>query len=177
MLLVLAALATAAFGQAELELLDGRVVGGTDVRREGGIYVLTLEGGGTISLPVEVVASVRLFVKGDKKAEPRTLAGEEVDMPTREDQLEVLGEPARFQKGLSDPTWAPKSDWDMDPHRQNNFAPSTWQKSPINPSWKPTSDWSADDDVMAKSRSTWQKGPIESKWTPTDSFKDSVGRK
>ena len=175
MLLILAALATG-FGHAELELLDGRVVSGTDVRREGAVYVLTLEGGGTVSLPVEVVASVRLFVKGEKKG-PETLAGEEIDMPRREDQLEVFGEPARFQKGPSDPSWTPKSDWDMDPHKQNNFAPSTWQKSPIDPNWKPTSDWSADDDVLESSRSTWQKSPVDSEWTPKDGFKDSVGRR
>lgn len=177
MLLVLAALATAALGHAELELIDGRVLGGTDVRREGAVYVLTLEGGGTISLPVELVASVRLFGKGDKREQPQTLAGDPIDLPTRSERLEVLGEPAGFQQGISDPTWAPKSDWDMDPVRQNNFAPSTWQKSPIDPSWKPTSDWDADDDVLASSRSTWQKSPIDSKWTPTDGFKDSVGRK
>ena len=177
MLFLLAALATAAFGQAELELLDGRILGGTDVRREGAVYVLTLEGGGTISLPVELVASVRLFGKGDERDQPKTLAGDEIDLPTRSEQLEVLGKPSRFQKSISDPTWAPKSDWNMDPVQQNNFAPSTWQKSPIDPSWKPTSDWDADDDVLESSRSTWQKSPIDSKWTPTNGFKDSVGRK
>ena len=170
-------LSTVALGQAELELIDGRVLAGTDVRREGAVYVLTLEGGDTISLPVELVASVRLFGKGDKREKSRTLAGDEIDPPTRSEQLEVLGEPARFQKGAIDSSWAPKSDWDMDPQRQNNFAPSTWQKSPIDPALKPTSDWDADDDVLASSRSTWQKSPIDSKWTPTDGFKDSVGRR
>jgi len=78
-----------ASGQAELELLDGRVISGTDVRREGQVYVLTLEGGDMVTLPVELVASVRLFGTGSKRQRggvrdegSETLAGDEIDMPT-----------------------------------------------------------------------------------------------
>ncbi len=156
------------FGQAELELIDGRILAGTDVRREGDVYVLTLEGGDTITLPVELVATVRLFGKGEPHDNTNT--------PKQSEQLEVLGQPARFQVSVVDPAWTPKSDWDMDPEKQNNFRPSTWSKSPIDPNWKPESDWSADDDVLASSRSTWQKSPIDSSWTPTDGFATSVGR-
>jgi hypothetical protein len=169
----LSAIAMTVFGQAELELVDGRVLAGTDVRREGDVYVLTLEGGNTIALPVELVATVRLFGTGT----PRNLAGHEAKVPTPSEQLEVLGEPARFQKSIVDSTWVPESDWDMDPEKQNNFRPSTWQESPIDPNWKPTSAWDESKDVMARGRSTWQKSPIDSSWTPTDGFKDSVGRK
>lgn len=163
-------------GQAELELIDGRILAGTDVRREGDVYVLTLEGGDTITLPVELVATVRLFGKGDPRDNGRTLAGYEAKMPTKSEQLEVLGEPSQFQKSVVDSSWVPKSDWDMDPEKQNNFRPSTWSKSPIDPTWKPGSDWSAHDDVLASSRSTWQKSSVDSSWTPTDGFQNSVGR-
>ena len=47
-------------GQTELVLVDGRVIPGESVRRDGGEYVLTLESGDEISLPVELVESVRL---------------------------------------------------------------------------------------------------------------------
>jgi hypothetical protein len=168
----LSAIAMTVFGQAELELIDGRVLAGMDVRREGDVYVLTLEGGDTIALPVELVATVRLLGTGT----PRNLAGHEAKVPTPSEQLEVLGEPARFQKSIVDSTWVPESDWDMDPEKQNNFRPSTWSKSPIDPNWEPESDWSADDDVLESSRSAWQKSGIDSQWTPTDGFADSVGR-
>ena len=182
--LLLGAFMAFASGQAELELLDGRILSGTDVRREGQIYVLTLEGGDTVTLPVELVTSVRLFGTGEKRTpgvvrdeEPRTLAGGEIDVPTTSEQLEVLGEPSGFQKSIVNHDWVPESDWDMDPQEQNNFAPSTWQESPIDPEWKPESAWDADEDVLASSRSTWQKSSINSEWTPTDGFADSVGRR
>jgi len=166
-----AALAATAGGQAELELVDGRVLTGSEVRLDGDVYILTLESGESLTFPVELVKTVRLFQKGE------TLAGQEIDPPTKADQLEVLGKPSQFQQGVVDSRWTPKSDWDMDPEKQNNFRPSTWQESPIDPSWKPTSAWDEDKDVMARSRSTWQKSPVDSSWTPTDGFKDSVGRK
>ena len=168
---LLSAITMAATGQAELELVDGRVLSGTEVRRDGDVYVLMLENGETVTLPVELVATVRLTGKGE------TLAGGDVRPPTRSEQLEVLGEPSRFQQNIIDSTWTPESDWDMDPERQNNFRPSTWSKSPIDPSWKPESSWDAGEDVLADSRSTWQKSPIDSKWTPTDGFKAQKDRR
>jgi len=159
------ALTAIAGGQAELELVDGRVLAGSEVRREGDVYVLTLDNGEALTFPVELVKTVHLFGKGEPK--PATPA----------EQLEVLGEPSRFQKNIVDSRWTPETDWDMDPEKQNNFRPSTWQESPIDPTWKPTSAWADGKDVMARSRSTWQKTTIDSSWTPTDGFKDSVGRK
>ena len=41
--------AVTALGQTELELLDGTVIVGTAVRRDGGEYVLMLEDGGASS--------------------------------------------------------------------------------------------------------------------------------
>ena len=182
--LLLGAFLAFASGQAELELIDGRVISGTDVRREGAVYVLTLEGGDTVTLPLELVAQVRLFGTGEKRAPSgvrdegsKTLAGSEVEVPTTSEQLEVLGEPSRFQKSNVNHDWVPESDWNMDPETQNNFAPSTWQESPIDPEWKPESAWDEDEDVLESSRSTWQKSSINSEWTPTDGFKDSVGRR
>ncbi len=170
--------ALAGSGQAELELIDGRVLSGVEVRREGAVYVLTLESGAMVSMPVELVASVRLFLKGEPESGPKseTLAGDDTRPPTAQEQLEVFGEPARFQNSVISPSWTPTSDWDMDPERQNNFRPSTWQESPIDPTWQPTSDWNNDDDVLASGRSTWQKSPIDSEWKPTDGFATSVGR-
>jgi hypothetical protein len=159
---LLSAIAAAAGGQAELELVDGRVLVGSEVRQDGDVYVLTLENGESLTFPLDLVETVRLFQKGE---------------PTPAERLEVLGKPARFQRAIVDSSWTPKSDWDMDPEKQNNFRPSAWQESPIDSSWTPTSGFDESKDVMAEGRSTWQKGRIDSSWMPTDGFKDSVGRK
>ncbi len=195
-MLLVSALATTVIGETQLELVDGRVLVGTDLRREGGEYVLTLDTGDTIALPVELVAAVRLGGKGDKRerppfeTEPRelgtapppgptgirrteaeTLAGYETSTPKTREQLAAFGEPATWQRSGIDPTWRPESDWDMDPVKQNNFAPSTWAKPSIDPNWTPTSAFDEDEDVLAAGRSTWRQSGINSTWTPTDGFK------
>ncbi len=184
--IVLSTIAVTVWGQVEMELVDGRILTGTDVRREGDEWVLSLERQGKIILPDELVTAVRLFGNGDTRddvgtkvlklpAGPETRTGYEATVPTPSEQLNVLGEPSQFQKSVVDSTWVPDSDWDMDPERQNNFNPSTWAKSPIDPAWKMESDWAAGDNALESSRSTWQKGSIDSEWIPTDGFQNSVG--
>ncbi len=186
---------SAVLAATELVLLDGRTIDAIDVRRDGGNYLVTLEGGDMIALPLEVVKTIRLTGKGTRKvevtepglvagqavpegpsglrqSEPQTLAGERVRAPTTREQLGVLGPPARFQKGVVDSNWTPSSDWDMnanDPHR-NDFAPSTWSKGVVDPTWTPKSAFDANADVLADSRSSFQKGVVDSTWTPTDGF-------
>jgi hypothetical protein len=181
--LLLGAFLAFASGQAALELVDGRIISGTDVRREGAVYVLTLEGGDTVTLPLELVAQVRLFGTGETRAPSgirdegsKTLAGGEVDVPTTSEQLEVFGEPSRFQKSNVNHDWVPESAWDED-EDVLEASRSTWQESPIDPEWKPESAWDKDEDVLEASRSTWQKSSINSEWKPTDGFKDSVGQR
>jgi len=208
-LVVLFALATLPVrGQTELELIDGRVLTGTSVRRDGGYYILKLESGEEITFPAELVKTVRLnaepeedpghlsgpapppipgLVRGEAQTlagsappegptgmvsgDPQQLAGERVQAPRPSEQLEVFGEPAKFQKGIVDNSWTPSTDWNMDPEEQNNWAPSKWAEDIVDHSWEPTSAWNADDDVMKSSQSTWQKGSFDSSWTPTDGFK------
>ena len=165
-------------GGAELELIDGTSVRGISVSRDGDTYVLVQEGGTTVTLPVELVLAVRLFGKGEvpaptgvRRGGPRTLAGEEVRPPTPSQQIQILGTSSKFQKSMIDPSWTPESDWDMDPEKQNNFAPSKWQESPIDPNWKPKSAWDRDEDVLAGSRSKWQEPIVDNSWKPTDGFK------
>ena len=64
----------------------------------------------------------------------------------------------------------------MDPHVQNNFAPSKWVKAPIDSTWQPESAFDPDEDVLKSSRSTWSKSIVDSSWKPTDGFKTSVSR-
>jgi len=176
-LLILVAAAWLAAAETELILRDGRVLRGTELRRDGGNYVLTLESGDVITLPVELVEEVVLSGReppertpGLRYTEPETLAGRPVDPPRTSEQVEALGPPARFQKGVVDNRWEPESDWDMDPSENNNFNPSTWAEGPVDSNWQPESAWDSREDVMKPGRSTFQKSIIDSEWTPTDSF-------
>jgi hypothetical protein len=103
---------------------------------------------------------------------PQQLAGDPVRAPTTREQLEVFGEPAEFQKNIINPHWQPTSDWDMDPDKQNNFAPSDWAEDIVDHSWEPKSDWDMDPEKQNNfNKSTWSKGVIDNSWKPTDGFK------
>ena len=194
-------------GDTELQMVDGRVLRGTDLRRDNGTYVLTLESGAEIALPMELVESVRLVETDEPDEEwspedvhsgqpteltgrpvpegptglrsggPQTLAGRTVTPPRTSEQLEVFGEPARFQEDIVDNRWEPQSDWEMNPEKQNNFAPSSWSKGVIDPNWEPKSAFDPQKDVLKNSRSTWSRSIVDSSWEPTDGFKTSVGRR
>ena len=190
--------AGATLATTELLLRDGRVIAAADARRDGDDYTVTLESGDTIVVPVALVERVSLSAddeqedepsryspEGLRYAEPQTLAGTpaplrqagpevlagvRVDPPSTAEQLAVFGEPARFQESIIDNTWHPTSDWDMDPERQNNFAPSRWAEDIVDNDWEPESAFDDDEDVLANGRSTFQKGVVDSTWTPTDAF-------
>jgi hypothetical protein len=195
-LLLLLAVSTA--DETQLVLIDGSVLSGTDVRREDGTYVLTLEEGDRVTIPEQLVETVRLvgrpkkvdernrgLIAGDpippgptglRSEGPETLAGVPVEPPRTSEQLRALGPPARFQKNIIDPTWRPESAWD---EGEDVLAASrsTWAEDIIDPGWQPESAWDADEDVLAGSRSTWSKSIVDSTWTPTDGFATSVGRR
>lgn len=181
----LLAVATA-FPGSELVLVDGKVLRGESVRRDGDDYVLTTEIG-EVTLPVELVSQVRLIetsrpeTRGDEEApkaptgfvedRPQQIAGKAVRPPSTEEQLRNAGRTSTFQKDIIDSRWEPSTDWNMDPETQNNWAPSTWAKDIVDTRWEPTSAFDANKDVLADSRSTWKTSIIDSSWEPTDGFK------
>jgi hypothetical protein len=107
---------------------------------------------------------------GLREAEPQTLAGREVRPPRPSEQTDALGPAAEFQKSIIDNEWRPETDWNMDPHEQNNFNPSEWAKGPVDPNWTPESAFDANKDVMESSRSEFQEGVVDNSWEPTDGF-------
>jgi hypothetical protein len=178
----------AASSEVSVRLVDGQVIAADDVRRDGDNYVITLEDGSSLVLPLDAVASIQLSgsrspaetddpfapqplpeSEGIEVAEPRNVAGDEVAPTRRSDQLAVFGEQSRFQRDIVDNRWRPETDWNMDPRTQNNWAPSTWSKGPIDPSWEPESAWD-DEDVLEDSRSTWSESIIDNSWKPKDGF-------
>lgn len=188
---------------AEVVLGDGQILQAAEVRQENGNYLIVMDTGETLSIPVELVQEVRLtgqkrpeprregaFVYDDpqnlagpdildddklgptglKKSQPQTLAGQAVRPPSRSEQTAALGPPAQFQQGLSDPTWRPETDWNMDPSVQNNWAPSTWSKNIVDSDWQPESAYDPKADVLADSRSTFTDSIVDNSWQPTDGF-------
>lgn len=185
----------------ELLLRDGTTLQGADVRKEGGIYVLQLESGEAVTLPVELVEEVRLIgpaketemhpgiVKAEpqilggaeldpkaptelRHAKPEVLAGHEIRPATPREQTAALGPPAQFQKGIIDNEWRPETDWNMDPHSQNNFAPSTWSDDIVDSNWTPQSAFDKNNDVMKSGESSFTESIVDNNWEPTDAFKN-----
>jgi hypothetical protein len=160
----------------QVVLEDGQVLEGADVRREGDLYIIELESGGVLTIPVSLVKQVRLSSDGEKKepppgltyAEPRQLAGPPVEPLRPSEAQEVFGEPSRFRPNVIDPTWEPESGFpDGDVLAGSR---STWQPSVIDPTWTPESGF-PDGDVLKDSRSTWTESIVDNKWVPEDGFK------
>lgn len=189
LLLLVALGATPCAAEYRLRLVSGQVLEGTDVRREGGNYYLTMMDGGVVPIPFELVAAVELT--GEKKpppedvtvdpatglpsgltpSAPQQLEGQPVTPPSRSEQLGTLGESAKFQQGVFDPYWHPESDWKIDPtdpHR-NDFAPSEFQKDIIDPDWVPENAYPDDQTEFAPSE--FKKNIIDPSWVPQDAFK------
>ena len=181
-----------AWAGADLVLVDETVLRGVSVERDEDHYLLELEGGEIVTVPVALVDEVRLF-EGEEPEEPDPPApsgfvvteGEELVGPTdpaRADdkpsypkvgqQLGVFGDPSRFQRGATNPFWQPESDWDLDP-AQNDFNPARWYDSSLNPYWEPTSAYDADVDVLAPRRTRWRSSVTSPYWFPSDGFATS----
>jgi hypothetical protein len=179
----------AALAGAELVLVDGRVLPGESVRREGDLYVLTTKTG-DVTMPADLVDQVRLTGEqppegrpvegvpegptGLRDAGPRQLAGTPVQPSTPQRQTAAIGNPSSFRKGPIDPEWHPTSAFDPNKDVLADSR-STFVESPIDPEWHPTSAFDPSKDVLADSRSTFATSPIDSSWTPTDGFKKSGG--
>ncbi|HEX5043510.1 MAG TPA: hypothetical protein VFV75_11425 [Candidatus Polarisedimenticolaceae bacterium] len=173
----------AALAGAELVLLDGRVLSGDSVRREGDLYVLSTRTG-DVTMPAELVDRVQLTGEPESRpiqgipegptalrdAGPQQLAGAPVQPSTPEQQTAAIGNPSSFRKSPVNSEWHPTSAYDMSKDVLADSR-STFVQSPVDPEWHPTSAFDPSKDVLADSRSTFAKSPIDSSWTPTDGFK------
>jgi hypothetical protein len=129
-------------------------------------------GGLTYGRPSQTVAGDELRAPAVFSPEPQVLAGEEVRLPTRSEQLEVFGEPARFQRSVIDPYYAISGDWDFsDPERSNNFNRVRWSEARGDPAFTPTSDWNSDPRSGNNWKpSVWSRGPVDPTWIPEQQF-------
>jgi hypothetical protein len=181
----------------QLELIDGRRLTGSEIRRDGGLYRLTLEDGTVVPVPEALVRQIRLTgdserepagpaveaaaphtLAGDpaklKQSEPEVLAGRPTALPRTAEQLAVFGvESAGFRHGWYDFNWRPSSDWNLD-LRNNQFNPARWAQGPIPFRWIPRPAYTTATDVTEFSPADWKQG-IDTRWSPIDGFANSVG--
>ena len=159
--------------ETELKLVDGRVLTGTDLRRDGENYVLRLESGEQITLPMALVESVGLIgskppplqnppppeAPGIRVAEPETIAGYQPDTPgiRSEGPEQLAGDPVR----------APTTSEQLSVFGE----PSRFQKGVIDPNWQPETDWNMDPETQNNfAPSTWSEDVIDPNWQPESAY-------
>jgi hypothetical protein len=173
---VLAAVLSGVSAGTQVVLQDGQAIDAEDVRRDGDVYVVELEAGGALTIPVSLVSEIRVAERGAQPkpvpgltyGEPEQLAGPLVDPLDPADAQAVFGEPSRFRPSVLDPNWEPTSGFPQGDVLADSR--STWRPSIIDPSWQPESGF-PEGDVLAGSRSTWREPIIDNTWVPEDGFK------
>jgi hypothetical protein len=163
---------------SSLVLTDGQIIKGTDVKREGDSYLVTMLGGNTVAFPSALVKEVKFeddppvvrAPQGFDLSGPKTLAGPgEFISQDPKDQMKVFGGPSQWPKNVVDTTWVPTSAYDPDVDVLAGSR-STWAKNAIDTTVVPKSAYDPNVDVMAGSRSTWAKSAVDTTWKPTDSW-------
>ena len=174
---------------SELVLVDDSVLQGTTVERDGDYYLLELEGGEILTIPVSLVVLVRLTAGEEEPEDPKpaptgfkVTGGEELvgspptavddeprSYPKIAEQLGVFDNPTRFRRSPTNPFWRPRSDWDLDPS-QNDFNPARWAEPSIRPFWEPRSAFDGRVDVLESSRTGWSSSFGGFHWAPRDGF-------
>ncbi len=165
---------------AELVLLDGTVLSGTDVERtRGGDYQLTIAEDNVVSIPVGLVAKIRLTGGEDpaptafKITIPENLVGpkEPFEPPKTRDQLASFGRaPATFREGSVRTDWTPGNALAPD---ATEFHPVRWRKGPTDFNWTPTSAFRASQDVTQFSPAKWRVPMRDPSWYPVNGFRPS----
>jgi hypothetical protein len=158
---------------SEVVLLDGRVIAGIEVRRDGDNYVIVLENGQAIVLPRALVETVRLGAEPEPEPEerydPRTglTRGEpqELAAPLPQGAVGVvISEPRQL---AGDPIHVPTTDEQLAVFGK----PAEFQKDIIDNSWEPTSDWNMDPETQNNfAPSTWSKDIVDNSWEPTSDW-------
>jgi hypothetical protein len=163
---------------AELVLVDGQVLSGSDVERtREGLYILTTTDGEVIPVPVDLVKKLVLTggeepaPTGFKLAVAENLVGppEPFEPPRTREQLSAFGRaPARFREGAVDFNWTPGNALKPD---VTEFNPVRWYKAPTNFIWEPKSAFTRSDDVTQFNPVNWRKAPTDPVWWPKDGFR------
>jgi hypothetical protein len=165
-------------GETELVLIDGRVLSGREVRREGDEYVLTLESGDEISLPTQLVESVRLIGKKEEPEQPDEDEFMQTHPGLRTAGPEALGgvSPPPGPSGLrsegpqqlaGDPVSRPSRSEQLEVFGE----PAEFRKDIVDNSWTPTTDWNMDPETQNNwAPSKWAEDIVDPSWEPESAF-------
>ena len=162
---------------SSLVLTDGQIIKGTSVTRQGDSYLVTMEGGNTVTFPSALVKEIKIeedakpaAPPGFDTSGPKTLAGPPLP-PSQNpnDPLKVMGPPTKWSKDAVDTTWVPTNAYDPNADVMAGSR-STWSKSAVDTTWVPKDAYDSSKDVMAGSRSTWSKSAVDTTWVPQDGF-------
>ncbi len=155
------------FASSSLVLTDGQVIQGSEIKRQGDAYLVTVDGGNTVTFPVVLVKELRF---DDAGSAPSTLA-DLIEKAWRDskDQLKALGPPTQWSKSPIDSTWTPVSAFDVDKDVLAHSR-STWSKSAIDTTWVPKSGFDLSKDVFSGRRSSWSKGAVDTTWKPSEGW-------
>jgi len=162
---------------SSLVLTDGQIIKGTSVMRQGDSYLVTMEGGNTVSFPAALVKEIKIEEDAKPPAPPgfdttgpKNLAGPPVPPPQYpNDPLKVMGPPTKWSKDAVDTTWVPTNAYDPNVDVMAGSR-STWSKTAVDTTWVPKDAYDPSKDVMAGSRSTWSKSAVDTTWAPKDGF-------
>jgi hypothetical protein len=195
LLLPLLLAAPVVFADAHLVLRDSQVLSGKSVELEGDLYLLTLESGDVLPLPVALVREVHRSVKpkqtGDENGEKDEaeelpfLETEAVPAGTREVSsvdLGVVERPRRlielpdggksasgFSQSPVDPDWLPGSDYEENP-MLGVFDDSFWPSSLLNPHWVSESGFELPEGEPPFRPDRWNKAAQRAIWKPKEGF-------
>lgn len=166
-LVALMAVPAVAYASSSLVLTDGQVIKGSEIKRQGDSYLVTMSDGSTVAFPVVLVKELRFDDQGPAPTPPP----DPVEKAWRDskEQLKALGPPTQWSPNPVDTTWTPVSGFDLEKDVLAQSR-STWSKSAVDTTWVPKSGFDMSKDVLAGSRSTWSKDAVDTTWKPSEGF-------
>ncbi len=164
--------------EAEIVLVDGRTLSGTEVEFVEGRFSLTTATGEVVPIPAELVKELRLRGRdsaerdaspGLRPARPEVLAGPpEAARPlTPSEALAAFRRPAaRFRPSIVESGWKPSESW-LSPAAA--LSPVRWARPLVETLWRPVSAFPKDFTEFNPAR--WARTIVRSEWYPTDGFR------
>jgi hypothetical protein len=162
---------SAVWADVEILLRDGRLLKGTDVRREGDLYLLQHESGTVLPLPLALVMEVRLLETGPSPEPPPSVIDPTTGITYRREAATLAGSEER-PPGLVPA--GPQTLAGLDPVLRTEaeqlaaLGPAaSFRHGVIDPTWIPGSDWlEPDPEAALWSYVRWRQGAVDASWQP-----------
>lgn len=165
----------------EIVLRNGATLSGVSLERRDDLYLLELDSGETVSLPVDLIREVRFHDverPPDDATKPRPAGPPSGSAPAREPSVRHLSPPPSRQLAVfgEDPwtyppvrTWTPKSS--LGYHTDvTEFNPVKWFRAPTDPVWTPTSAYDTSNPLPDFNTVHWYRPAYNPVWHPSDGW-------